>query len=57
MFTKLVLIYKNLYICVYNNVIHKCSKKAEMTQISASDEWISKMWYTHTVDLFNNKKK
>ena len=34
MFTKLVLIYKNLYVNIYNNVSHS-SQKAEMTQISS----------------------
>ena len=32
-------------------------KKLKWLKFPASDEWISKVWYTHIVELFNNKKK
>lgn len=45
-----------LYNNVYSSIIDK-SQKVEKTQIPQMDEWINKMWYTHTVEYYSVLKR
>ena len=42
-----------LYSHVHSNIVYN-SQRAEATQVFITDEWINKIWYTHTMKSYSD---
>ena len=42
-----------LYSPVHSNIVYN-SQRAEATQVFITDEWINKIWYTHTMKSYSD---